>query len=74
MASISIRSEPLTPLTEPEVEAQVLQQMSNGQIRFDLDSGRLISKNLTWDKTVVGFSGAGSVMDYSARFDEVVEK
>ncbi len=74
VASISIRSEPLTPLTEPEVEAQVLQQMSNGQIRFDLDSGRLISKNLTWDKTVVGFSGAGSVMDYSARFDEVVEK
>jgi hypothetical protein len=74
VASISIRSEPLTPLTEPEVEAQVLQQISNGQIRFDLDSGRLISKNLTWDKTVVGFSGTGSVMDYSARLDEVVEK
>ncbi len=74
VASIAIRSEPLTPLTEPEVEAQVLQQLSNGQIRFDLDSGRLISKNLKWDKTVVGFSGAGSVMDYSARLDEVVEK
>ncbi|MDZ4850870.1 MAG: hypothetical protein SGI77_16410 [Pirellulaceae bacterium] len=73
VAVISIRTEPLTPLTEPEVEAQALQQMSNGTIRFDLDAGKLISKKLEWDKTVVGFSGAGSVMDYSARLDEVVQ-
>jgi hypothetical protein len=73
VAVISIRSEPLTPLSEPELEAQALQQMSNGEIRFDLDAGRLISKNLVWDKTVVGFSGTGSIMDYSARLDEVVE-
>jgi hypothetical protein len=74
VATIGVRSEPLTPLTEPEIEAQALQQMNNGTIKFDLDSGRLISKGLAWDKTVVGFSGPGSLMDYSARFDEVVEK
>ncbi len=73
VAVISIRSELLTPLTEPEVEAQAVQQMSNGTIRFDLDAGRLISKKLTWDKTIVGFSGAGSIMDYSARLEEVVQ-
>ncbi len=73
VAVITVRSEPLTPLKEPEMEAQVLQQMSNGEIRFDIDAGRLISKNLVWDKTVVGFSGPGSVMDYSARLDEVVQ-
>lgn len=73
VATISIRSEPLTPLKEPEMEAQALQQMSNGEIRFDIDAGRLISKSLTWDKTVVGFSGPNSVMDYSARLEEIVE-
>ncbi len=73
VAVISIRTEPLTPLSEPEVESQAVQQMSNGTIRFDLDAGKLISKKLAWDKTVVGFSGAGSVMDYSARLDEVVQ-
>jgi hypothetical protein len=73
VAVISIRSEPLTPLREPEVEAQAIQQMSNGEVRFDMDAGRLISKSLSWDKTVVGFSGAGSVMEYSARLDEKVQ-
>ena len=73
VAVISIRSELLTPLTEPEVEAQAVQQMSNGTIRFDIDAGQLISKKLTWDKTIVGFSGAGSIMDYSARLEEVVQ-
>lgn len=73
VAVISIRSEPLTPMTEPEVESQALQQMSNGEIRFDLDEGRLISKELIWEKSVVGFSGPGSVMNYSARFTEEVK-
>ena len=73
VAVINIRSEPLTPLREPEVEAQAIQQMSDGEARFDIDAGRLISKSLAWDKTVVGFSGAGSVMEYSARLDEKVQ-
>ncbi len=73
VAVISIRSEPLTPLREPEIEAQAIQQMSNGEVRFDIDAGRLISKSLSWDKTVVGFSGAGSMMEYSARLDEKVK-
>jgi hypothetical protein len=34
----------------------------------------MISKELGWDKVVVGFSGAGSVMDYSARLEEQVLK
>jgi len=73
VAVISIRSEPLTPLHEPELEAQAIQQMSNGDVRFDIDEGRLISKSLAWDKTVVGFSGPGSVMEYSARLNEKVQ-
>ena len=68
------KSEMLTIISEPKEEAQVLQQLSNGTIHFDIDAGRMISKELSWDKVVVGFSGAGSVMDYSARLEEQVAK
>jgi len=74
VASITVRSEMLTPITDPKEEAQVLQQLSNGTIKFDLDAGCMLSKELAWDKAVVGFSGSGSVMDYSARLDENVVK
>lgn len=74
VATVAVRSEMLTAITDPKEEAQVLQQLSNGTIKFDLDAGRMISKELAWDKTVVGFSGAGSVMDYSARLEEQVVK
>ncbi len=74
VATISIRSEPLTPISEPEIESQVLQQLSNGTIRFDVDAGRLISKELQWDESVVGFSGSGSLMEYSARYSEIFKK
>ncbi len=74
VATITVRSEMLTAISEPKEEAQVLQQLSDGTIKYDLDAGRMISKELGWDKVVVGFSGAGSVMDYSARLDEQVTK
>ena len=70
VATLSIRSEPLTPLKDESVRAQVVQQMSNGEIRFDLDNGRMLSKQLDWDETVVGFQGANSLMEYRARLEE----
>ena len=70
VAVISVRNEALTPIRDAQIEAQVMQQMNNGDIRFDIDAGRLIEKNLVWDSTVIGFSGAGSRLEYSARLDE----
>ena len=55
------------------IEAQVVQQMSNGTIKFDIDAGQLISKELQWNESVVGFSGPGSMMTYSARYTESVD-
>ncbi len=72
VATISVRSEPLSTMGEPSEEAQVLQQLSNGTIRFDIDAGRMISKELAWDHQVVAFSGPGSVLEYSARLDDHV--
>ncbi|WP_198953655.1 DUF6263 family protein [Rhodopirellula sp. MGV] len=70
VATLSIRSELLTPIKEESVRAQVVQQLSNGTIKFDLDAGHMISKELTWDETVVGFQGANSLMEYRARMNE----
>lgn len=70
VATLSVRSQPLTPLNEESIRAQVVQQMSNGEIRFDLDNGYMISKQLDWDETIVGFQGANSLMEYRARFSE----
>jgi hypothetical protein len=73
VATISVRSEPLTPYDDPSIEAQVVQQMSNGTIKFDVDAGQMISKELQWNESIVGFSGPGSMMTYSARYTEEVQ-
>ncbi len=70
VATLSLRSEPLTPMADESIRAQVVQQLSNGTIRFDIDNGRMLSKQLDWDETVVGFQGANSLMEYRARLTE----
>jgi hypothetical protein len=70
VATLKIRSEVLTPMDEAAVKAQIVQQLSNGSIRFDIDSGRVLSKQLDWDETVVGFQGHNSLMEYRARVTE----
>ena len=63
----------LTELSTYLLKAQVLQQLSNGTIRFDIDAGHMISKELIWDETVVGFQGANSMMEYRARMTETLK-
>ncbi len=70
VVTISMRAEPLTPIREPELQAQVVQQLSQGKLKFDNDAGRLISKELSWDDKVVSFAGPNSLMEYSARYNE----
>jgi hypothetical protein len=70
IATIAIKTEVLTPVSDPKVKSQLVQRLSTGEIRFDADAGRLESKQLDWDETVIGFSGADSNMKYLARFTE----
>ncbi len=72
VATMSVRSEPLTPISTPKIKSQVVQQLSNGTVRFDVDAGRTLSKQLDWDETVVGFDGADSMMEYRARLTETM--
>jgi hypothetical protein len=70
VATISIKTEVLTPVNDPRIESQLVQQLTAGTIKFDVDGGRVISKEMNWDETVVGFNGADSMMKYLARFTE----
>lgn len=70
VATISVKTEVLTPVDDPRIESQLVQQLTAGTIKFDVDAGRVISKEMNWDETVVGFNGADSMMKYLARFTE----
>ncbi|MCO6459546.1 MAG: hypothetical protein J5I93_29890 [Pirellulaceae bacterium] len=70
IATIEVKTEVLTPLDDPAVEAQLVQRLQEGTVKFDLDAGRLVARQMDMDKTVVGFNGADSQMEYLARFSE----
>lgn len=70
VATINVKTEVITPINDPQVEAQLVQQLINGELKFDVDAGRLMSRQVDWDETVVGFNGSDSLMKYLARFTE----
>ena len=70
LATISVETQPLTPVTDPAVEAQLIQQLSRGKIKFDLSAGRVVSKKLDWSDEVVGFRGPETMLKYDAEFTE----
>lgn len=70
VATIRIESQPLTPVNDPAVESQLIQQLSKGQIKFDIDRGRMLSKQLDWDEEAIGFRGDNTSLKYDAKFTE----
>ncbi|MGD9644206.1 MAG: hypothetical protein AB7U73_00750 [Pirellulales bacterium] len=71
IAKIEVESQVITPIRdEPEIEAQLIQRQSAGELHFDIASGRLLSQRLELDKRVVGFSGEQSSLHYVTRFTE----
>jgi hypothetical protein len=70
VATIRSKTQLLSPVTDPRVQSQLVQQFSDGEIKFDLDAGYVIGKQIDLDEDIVGFSGAGSRMIYVARLTE----
>src|SRR5262249_42858672 len=69
-ATIQIETQIVTPLNDPAIEAQLVQRMTSGSVRFDIEKGRLISQQMDLDRHVIGFSGAASSMHCVTRFTE----
>jgi hypothetical protein len=70
IATIAVKTEILTPINDPKIQSQLVQRMQHGEIKFDIDAGRIRSKQMDLDETVIGFSGQNSVMKYLARLTE----
>jgi hypothetical protein len=70
VATISVATQVLTPVNNPAIQSQLIQRLSQGTIRFDLDAGRVASKQLELDERVLGFHGADSSVHFVGRFTE----
>ncbi|MEX0979171.1 MAG: DUF6263 family protein, partial [Pirellulales bacterium] len=70
LATIKVDSQILTPVSDPAIEAQLIQRLSLGTVKFAMDTGRVLSQQLDLDRHVIGFSGAASSMHYVTRFTE----
>jgi hypothetical protein len=70
VATIRVETQPLTPVTDANTESQLIQQLSQGTIKFDVDRGRMLSKQLNWSDEVVGFRGPDTSLRYNAKFTE----
>jgi hypothetical protein len=70
VATIEVQTQILTPVNDPAVESQLVQRIKRGEVKFDIDAGRVLSQQMDIDETVVGFSGPDSIMKYLARLSE----
>lgn len=70
VATISVKTQVLTPVNDPAIQSQLVQRIKTGEIKFDIDAGRVISQQMDTDETVIGFSGPESIMKYLARHTE----
>jgi hypothetical protein len=70
VATIRVATGLITPIDDPKFEAQLVQRMQKGTIRFDAVEGRIHSRQMDLDETVLGFSGPESSMQYVARYSE----
>jgi len=71
VANIAVDTQILTPVDDdPKIKSQLVQRIQRGTIKFDIDAGRLIRKQMDLNEQVIGFNGPNSNMQYLARFTE----
>ncbi|MEX2114021.1 MAG: DUF6263 family protein [Pirellulales bacterium] len=70
VATIKVDAQILTPIHDPTIEAQLIQRLSEGHLRFDIAAGRILDQQLDLDRHVINFSGPSSSMHYLTRFTE----
>ncbi len=70
VATVSIATQVLTPVSNPKIQSQLIQRLTQGTAQFDIDAGRALSQQLELDERVLGFNGADSSLHYLGRFTE----
>ncbi|MEX2558768.1 MAG: hypothetical protein WD403_02585 [Pirellulales bacterium] len=70
LATIRIETQVLSPVRDPNIEAQLIQTESNGTARFDISAGRIVSQQTDVDKRVHGAPNEASSLHCLTRFTE----
>ncbi len=70
IATIAVETQILTPIANPKIEAQLIQRLTKGHVRFDIAAGRIVSQRTDLDENVIGFSTPDSSLHYTGRFTE----
>lgn len=74
LATITVRTQVITPVHDAKVKSQLMQRMQHGEFQFDLAKGRIYSSRMELDERVVGFNGAASMIHYLSRMTEQLLK
>lgn len=71
LATIAFRTELLSPVaSDPKAMSQLVGRMQKGEIKFDIDEGRPISRKSSIEQDIVGFAGENSSMRYDMQATE----
>jgi hypothetical protein len=71
-ATIRVDTTVLTPIDDPRLEARLLERIWDGEIVFDIEAGRVVSRRTAIDRRVVGFGGPQSSVRYKASLEETL--
>lgn len=74
VATIAVDTTVLTPVDDPRLEARLLERIWNGEIRFDVEAGRIVGRRTAIDRRVVGFGGPQSSVRYKASLEERADR
>jgi hypothetical protein len=69
VATIDVTYQVLSPI-DAQIETQIVQKLMEGQVRFDIQKGCVVSQELQVDKRVIGFAGPTSTMQYIMKMEE----
>lgn len=69
LAVIEVSYEILTPV-DPYIRSQLVERLTTGKVRFDLERGRVVQQQHNVDRRVLGFAGKASSMHFVAKLSE----
>jgi hypothetical protein len=70
IARISVVTQVLDPALPASVDVQLVQRVLNGDVKFDIAQGRVVSQAMKVDGNVIDFHGAGSLMKCKMEIEE----
>jgi len=73
IATIEVTYQVLSPI-DARIESQLVQRLMEGEVRFDMKSGRIIGQQMDIDKRILGFAGPTSSMQFIMRMEEELLK